>query len=269
MRILLDTNVLISAFLGTGLCSDLLRSIADEQQLCVSQLVMDEYQRTLRAKFGATDADLIDALMHLQQAEILPDVPAIDQKGTALTNDAVILTTARDANVDLVVTGDRAMRALAVEYGVAAVSPRHCFQLVSRADDSYPLTEDDDAGSHVSEPKENTIKEKSFAFALKIIKLCQQLQDNREYVLSKQLLRSGTSIGANIEEATAAESRADFIHKMTIASKEARETHYWLRLLSESEIADKSDLDELLNQADEIKRMLTSIVKTSSMKRRR
>ena len=101
-------------------------------------------------------------------------------------------------------------------------------------EDSYqPFNESSFEGA-VSEPKENPIKEKSFAFALKIIKLCQQLQDQHEYVISKQLLRSGTSIGANIEEATAAESRADFIHKMKIAMKEARETHYWLRLIDQS-----------------------------------
>jgi four helix bundle protein len=128
---------------------------------------------------------------------------------------------------------------------------------------SYPSGEDNDSWK-VSEPKQNPIKEKSFTFALEIIELCRKLQDQREYVLSKQLLRSGTSIGANIEEATAAESRADFIHKMTIASKEARETHYWLRLLDESGIAKETGLDEILSQADELKRMLTAIVKTSS-----
>ena len=116
----------------------------------------------------------------------------------------------------------------------------------------------------VAEPKENPIRDKSFDFALIVVRLFQRLQDQREYVLSKQLLRSGTSIGANIEEATAAESRADFIHKMKIAMKECRETHYWLRLLDKSELVEDIDLSDLLSQCDELSRMLTSITKTAS-----
>ena len=130
-------------------------------------------------------------------------------------------------------------------------------------EDSYqPFNESSFEGA-VSEPKENLIKEKSFAFTLKIIKLCQQLQDQHEYVISKQLLRSGTSIGANIEEATAAESRADFIHKMKIAMKEARETHYWLRLIDQSALIENLDVSNHLAEAEEISRMLTSITKTA------
>ena len=78
---------------------------------------------------------------------------------------------------------------------------------------------------------ESLIQGKSFEFALSVIQLYQGLQAEREYVISKQLLRSGTSVGANVEEATAAQSRRDFLSKMSIASKEARETRYWLRLL--------------------------------------
>ena len=78
---------------------------------------------------------------------------------------------------------------------------------------------------------ESIIQKKSFEFALEIIQLYCDLQNKREYVLSKQLLRSGTSIGANVEEASAGQSRRDFLSKMCIASKEARETKYWLRLL--------------------------------------
>jgi four helix bundle protein len=84
--------------------------------------------------------------------------------------------------------------------------------------------------------KENVILNKSFDFALQIIELYKQLVSGKEFILSKQLLRSGTSIGANIEEATAAISKKDFIHKMSIASKEARETRYWLRLPDKSKL---------------------------------
>ena len=110
--------------------------------------------------------------------------------------------------------------------------------------------------------KESIIQEKSFAFALQIIRLYSRLQEQREYVLSKQLLRSGTSIGANVEEASAGQSRKDFLAKMAIASKEARETRYWLRLLCESKLV-TLDVKNELASVNEIIRILTSIVKTT------
>lgn len=94
--------------------------------------------------------------------------------------------------------------------------------------------------------KNNPIKERSFKFALSIIKLYKKLQGQNEFIISKQLLRSGTSIGANIEEVTAAQSKKDFLHKMSIASKEARETSYWLRLLKDGDLI-KISVDEYLD----------------------
>ncbi len=88
-----------------------------------------------------------------------------------------------------------------------------------------------------------------------------------EFILSKQLVRSGTSIGANTEEASAAQSRKDFISKMSISSKEARETNYWLRLLRDSNLCDGIDYSELIRESEEIIAILTSIVKTTSAKR--
>ncbi len=85
--------------------------------------------------------------------------------------------------------------------------------------------------------KDNLIQTKSFDFALKIIDFYKILKSEKEFVLSKQLLRAGTSIGANINEAEAAQSKEDFIHKMSIASKEARETRYWLQLLQKSKLS--------------------------------
>jgi four helix bundle protein len=111
----------------------------------------------------------------------------------------------------------------------------------------------------------NSIVDRSFAFAVRIVKLCRFLekQDRVSRTLANQLLRSGTSIGANTEEAQAGQSKADFIAKVSIARKEARETHYWLRLLKESEIVPESQLSEIIREADEIIRILTAIVKTS------
>ena len=109
---------------------------------------------------------------------------------------------------------------------------------------------------------ESIIQNKSFQFALEIIYLYSELQQQREYVLSKQLLRSGTSIGANVEEASGGQSRKDFLAKMYIAYKETRETKYWLRLLQHSQLVD-IDVTKQLNYVDEILRILSSIIKTT------
>jgi four helix bundle protein len=106
------------------------------------------------------------------------------------------------------------------------------------------------------------IKERAFEFAVRIIKLCQHL-DKKPGVprtLSYQLLKAGTSVGANIEEAQAGQSRPDFISKNSIALKEARECHYWLRLLIGARIMSEKSLAELRNEAEELKRILGSIV---------
>ncbi len=110
--------------------------------------------------------------------------------------------------------------------------------------------------------RKSIVAEKSFQFSLKIISLYRELIRENEYVLSKQLLRSATSIGANIEEALAGQSKKDFITKMSIASKEARETRYWLRLLDKSQLI-KNDYTDYLKDNEELINMLTAIVKTS------
>lgn len=111
--------------------------------------------------------------------------------------------------------------------------------------------------------RKNPLLEKSYTFALKIVGLGSVLQKRREYVLSKQLLKSGTSVGANIEEAQQAQSRADFVSKMSIAVKEAYETRFWLRLLRDSKTVDGQVAQKLLTEIDEIIRMLVATIKTS------
>lgn len=113
--------------------------------------------------------------------------------------------------------------------------------------------------------KDNLILNKSFDFALKAIELYKSLVAEKEYILSKQFLRSATSIGANVEEAIAGESRKDFTHKMAIAAKEARETRYWLRLLDKGKLTNVN-LESHINDIEEIINILTAIVKTSSGK---
>ena len=116
------------------------------------------------------------------------------------------------------------------------------------------------------ERQKNVIREKSYQFSLDVISLYKDLQSKMEFVISKQLLRSGTSIGANVEESMAAQSRKDFISKMSISSKEARESHYWLRLLRDSNMCQDLDVSKELNDCSEIVRILTAIVKTSQTK---
>jgi len=115
--------------------------------------------------------------------------------------------------------------------------------------------------------KENIVKKKSYVFALRMIKAYKYLtQEQRDFVLSKQALRSGTSIGALVREAEHAQSDADFIHKMNIALKEANETEYWLMLLKDSEYIDAKTFSSIHADCDEIIRLLLSIVKSSKDK---
>ena len=109
---------------------------------------------------------------------------------------------------------------------------------------------------------ESIVKKKSSDFALKIIKLCAMLRNRKHFEISSQFLRSGTSIGANVEEALAGRSRKDFFAKRSIASREPGETNYWLRLIIDSEILDKQKCGSLLKASDELIKILTSIVKT-------
>ncbi len=109
---------------------------------------------------------------------------------------------------------------------------------------------------------ESIVKRKSYDFALQIIEFCAQLRNQKHFEISSQLLRSGTSIGANVEEALAGQSRKDFFAKMSIASKEARESNYWLRLLRDSEICDTNGVQELIDESEVLIKILTSIVKT-------
>ena len=114
--------------------------------------------------------------------------------------------------------------------------------------------------------KQNIIKEKSFLFAIEIVALYKVLAERKEFVLSKQLLRSGTSIGANIRESEHAQSKADFIHKLSIALKEANETEYWLDLLYETKYVSESEFELIKPKIIEILKILVSIINTSKGK---
>lgn len=111
--------------------------------------------------------------------------------------------------------------------------------------------------------KENIIQTKSYAFAITIVNTCKFLQtEQKEYLLSKQLLRSGTSVGANIEEAIGGQSRKDFYAKLTISYKEARETKFWIKLLTDTDYLTTAQSKPLLNDIEELLRIIGSIQKT-------
>ena len=112
--------------------------------------------------------------------------------------------------------------------------------------------------------KENILIDKSIDFAARIIKLCKFLEDSKkEHIISKQIIRSGTSIGANINEAQYGNSKADFVSKLHISLKETAETEYWLRLLFKSDYIDNKMFDSLLNDCLEVKKILISSINTA------
>ena len=112
--------------------------------------------------------------------------------------------------------------------------------------------------------EDNVVRNKSYNFSIKIIKTYQDLtKEKREFILSKQLIRSGTSIGANIEEAIGAQSKNDFISKINISYKEARETLYWLQILTDSNFLNKEQSDTLIYDCEELLKILGSILRTS------
>jgi four helix bundle protein len=112
--------------------------------------------------------------------------------------------------------------------------------------------------------RENVVKKKSFAFAVRVVKLYQYLcEQKKEFVLSKQLLRSGTSVGAMLREAEHAESKNDFVHKMAIAQKEINETIYWLELLKETAYLTTLEFETINSDAVEVIKLITSIIKST------
>jgi four helix bundle protein len=114
---------------------------------------------------------------------------------------------------------------------------------------------------------DNVVQSKSYAFAVRIVRLYQHLTaGKREFALSRQILRSGTSIGANVEEAIGGQSRADFVSKLGIAYKEARETSYWLRLLKDTDYLTETEFQSIYADAEELCRIIGSILKSTKSK---
>lgn len=116
-------------------------------------------------------------------------------------------------------------------------------------------------------PQDNIVQKKSFDFAVRVVRLAYDIQKNKkEYDLSRQIIRSATSIGANIEESMGGQSEKDFLHKVSISYKEARETEYWIRLMHEVDLIQEKDKTELLSDIREILRLLGAIRRTMQKK---
>jgi four helix bundle protein len=126
-----------------------------------------------------------------------------------------------------------------------------------------------DNGQLIIAQSGNPLKDKSYTLALLVIKTVRELQQQKEFVLSKQLLRSGTAVGALVEEANQAESKADFIHKLSIANKEANESQYWIRLMMDSQLIERGHGNELLVKVSEVIKILIASIKTSKANRQR
>ena len=252
MRVFLDTNVLVSAFVSRGLCSDLLKVVLGERDLLVSNHVVEKFERVLHDKLGVPRRVLESALNILDNAEVVPNGREFDQ------NDATILAAAIEGEADIFVTGDQKLLAEAEGKQIRAVSPRRFMELLRVPRDSYPSRSDGDGESGVSEQMPGAVGEKAFEFALSIIALCKTLEPGREEVLVRQLLRAGTSIGACLEGVGATERRRDFDRRVASALRNAHETTYWLRLINESGIALEIDFEPYLETCFELIRLLNS-----------
>ena len=250
MRVFLDTNVLVSAFVSRGLCIDLLKIVLGDHELLVSNLVVKELKRVLRDKLRAPKAVFEYALGIIDHVDVVPSGTEFDE------NDDTILTAAIAAEADIFVTGDQELLATAKRSPISAVSPREFMEFLRVDGDSYPSPSDGDGESRVSEQLPEGVGEKAFEFALSVIALCKTLVEGREGVLARQLLRAGAGIGASLEDMGTAENRRDFDCRMAGALKKACETKYWLRLLNQSGIAPEINFEPYLETCLELIRLL-------------
>jgi len=252
VRVFLDTNVLVSAFVSRGLCTDLLKIVLGEHEVLVSNLVVKELKRILRDKLRAPESVFEYALGIIDHVEVVPSGTEFDE------NDDTILAAAIAAEADIFVTGDQELLATAKRSPISAVSPREFMEFLRVDGDSHPRLSDGDGESRVSERSPGGVGEKAFGFALSVIALCKTLEDGREGVLARQLLRAGAGIGASLEDMDAGKSRRDFDRRMTGALEKACETKYWLRLINESGIAPKTDFEPYLEACLDLIRLLNS-----------
>ena len=202
MRVSLGTDVLASAIISRGLCHDVVRIVLEEDDLVVSRLVVEGFTAVLRDNRGALPPSLAKALHLLDYAEVTADPRITADLGNLQSGDASILAAAIEA--DALVTGDLELVEAAEGSAIPALAPRRLMGILRHG---APYPEAPDADSQVSEARAIPVREMTFQFALYIVELYRALRNRKEHIISKQLLRSGASIGAMVEEASAAERR--------------------------------------------------------------
>ena len=265
MKVFLDTNVLVSAVITRGLCQDLLRTVLEEHDAVVSQLVLDEFVRVLRDKLGATQHSLEKALMLFDDVEVTTNPTVTLDTGTLEANDATILAAAIEARVDLFVTGDRTLLAAAGKIAIPVVSPRRFMELLHAPSDRYPDSPEEGEGPKVSDSSRDVAADVAFEFALEIIEFCRSLDTREDGWLASDLLREGTEIGAVLAGASAADTPRQILEAMSSALYVARSTEYRLRLLEASGVFPSSEIEPLLQNSRNLIDLLESAVDPSAI----
>lgn len=263
MRVFLDTNVLVSAFVSRGLCADLLKIVLRNHDLVVSQLVLVEFERVLRDKLGASEPDLKRAMLVFDHIEVVADPPTMPLNPTLDNADAAILTAAVGGEVDVFVTGDRELLCSMDRTTLPIVTPRRFMELIRTTGDTYPSATESDGESRVSEHAPAAAREKAFEFAISVVTLCRALEGVAAIELSRRLLHAGTRIGLNLEDAASAGSRRAAALKIARASQDAMQTSYWLRLLEQSDVASEIDLRPYLETVNELISLLSNVDETN------
>ncbi len=260
MRVFLDTNVLVSAFLSRGLCADLLKIVLRDHDLVVSQLVLAEFERVLRDKLCAPEPDLKLAMTVFDSVEVMAE-PSTRRMDPALENaDAAILAAAIGGGVDIFVTGDREVLAAAGRVPVLVVSPRRFMERLNQsASDPYPEPADSSDASKVSEDLPQELRSEAFEFALQLVTRCGSFESQQNAFLVQQLLCAGVRLGVLLEEAAGMGSSRQTGRAIDLARQTAREAEYWLRLLVASGPLAADDVQPLLRQSRELIQRLSTV----------
>lgn len=256
MRVFLDTNVLVSAFLSRGLCADLLKIVLRDHDLVVSPLVLVEFERVLRFKLCASESDLKLAMTVFDSVEVLADPSTLRMDPALASADAAILAAAIGGGVDIFVTGDRGVLTAAGRVPLVVVSPRRFMELVSSSPGTYPLPPQAADEPKVSDRVPRELADMAFEFARKLIALCRSFAGEQTAVLAAELLRAGAAIGIALEEGAGGQTPRPTERARQLALQGARATEYWLRLLGESGVLPDPDVQALREDCRELNRRL-------------
>jgi len=260
VRVFLDTNVLVSAFLSRGLCADLLKLVLRDHDLVVSQLVLVEFERVLRDKLCAPEPDLKLAMTVFDSVEVMAEPSNLRMDPALESADAAILTAAIGGGVDIFVTGDREVLAAAGRVPVLVVSPRRFMERLNQsASDPYPEPADSSDAPKVSEDLPQELRSEAFEFALQLVARCGSFESQQNAFLVQQLLCAGVRLGVLLEEAAGMGSSRQTGRTIDLARQAAREAEYWLRLLVALGAISDDDARTLLRQNRELSQLLGNV----------